>query len=80
MSCRLATHTSSPHEHTLKLFTINASATVLSGAATSDINFMAVEDLLHPLPQSPPPSLPFTIHCAHDAITIHFSTEQIKSN
>lgn len=32
------------HTHTLKLFTINASATVLSTAGASNINFMAVED------------------------------------
>lgn len=76
MSCR-PEHTHK-RAHPLKLFTINASATVLSVAATSDMNFPAVEDLLHPPPQSP--SLSFAIHCTHDAITTHFNTKQITSN
>lgn len=67
------------HTHTvaLKLFTINASATVSSAAATSDINFMAVEDLQHPLPQSRSLYFSFTIHCT-DVITIHFREKPTK--
>ena len=41
---------------------------------------MAAEDLLHPLPHLQSPSLSFTIHCTHEAITIHFSAKQIRSN
>lgn len=52
---------------------------MLSAAATSDIHFMAVEDLLHPPPQSLSPYLSFTIHCTHDAMTIHFRKQKTKN-
>lgn len=63
--------------HTYKLFTINASATELSAAATSDIHFMAVEDLLHPLPQSPSPLLSFTIQLH---LWCYYNSFQHKTN
>lgn len=63
------------HTHTHVLNYSQSMRGLQSAVDTSDIHFMAVEDLLHPLAQSP--SVAFTIRCTHDAITIHFGAIQI---